>query len=98
MTKEPVEALKPQLDLIPENSMKDLKRLSELTGHNLESVIAGWWIRFSEVQTLQIELEYQNNLAEYLNTENNLLIGELEQLKMMLTQCQAEFISMKKMY
>lgn len=66
MTKEntPVEALKPQLDLIPESAMKDLQRLAEIKGYSLHEVIAGWWIRFGEVQTLQIELDYKSDFIK----------------------------------
>lgn len=66
-----VEALKPQLDLIPENAKADLKRLSELTGHSFEAVVAGWWIRFGEVQTLEINLHYTQSLLKNLDATIN---------------------------
>lgn len=57
-----VEPTKPRTDLIPEARMNELKRLADITKHPIDALIAGWWLRFGEVQTLQVELDYARSI------------------------------------
>ena len=62
--KEPVSASQPQPERIPESTMANLSKLSEITGCPIDGIVAGWWVRFGEVQTLQIELEIYKKCCE----------------------------------
>lgn len=63
---EPISPSKAQPERIGGKIMDELKELAEYTGYDLNGIIAGWWWRIPEVQTLQIELNWANeNVRKY---------------------------------
>lgn len=72
-----VSACAAEINRIPEKAMKDLKLLAHITGHDIDALAAGWWLRISEVQTLQIELSYSKSVINTLEEQVRQLNLEL---------------------
>ncbi len=89
---DPVAPAHCDINRIPDKVVNDLRKLSNITGHDIDALAAGWWLRISEVQTLQIESSYKTTLLEASESENKSLREALEELRELVRQINAGMI------